>query len=167
MIAPRTAAGFPRINVALWLVVGLLVVGIVGSLFASALAFSHADPTFPEKYHWEGAALDRDFAEATRARELQIRAQLQVLADSQQCRLALATQGAQPADLTLSFVHGTRSDLDRQLRLPRHGEVYETHCAPFPDAHWHLELTDGARTWIVRRELTGEVRQVELSAQGP
>jgi hypothetical protein len=153
------------INGALLLTVGLPVLAIAFSVGASVVAFTRGDTALPEQYHWEGMQLDRDFADAQRASELDVRARLQLRAAGSACRLTLQLDAPLPEALQLNLVHATRRDLDRQVRLSRVGQVYEGQCGPAPDGHWHVELADARREWLVREDVSGSLNGARLSAR--
>jgi hypothetical protein len=132
---------------------------------ASVVAFTRGDTTLPDQYHWEGMQLDRDFADAQRASELDVRAMLQLRAAGSACRLILQLDAPLPETLQLNLVHATRRDLDRRVRLSRVGQVYEGQCGPTPDGHWHVELADARREWLVREDVSGSLNGARLSAR--
>src|ERR1700740_1524060 len=98
------------INGGLVLTIGLPVLAIAFSVGASVVAFTRGDTTLPEQYHWEGMQLDRDFADAQRASELDVRARLQLRAAGSACRLTLQLDAPLPEALQLNLVHATRRD---------------------------------------------------------
>ena len=152
-------------NLALILVVGLPAAAVVGSLTATAIAFAHRDPELPGQYHWEGLRLDHDFATADQAVRLGVQAQLKIQPASGLCRVELQLAGRQPAALSLSLVHGTRPELDRNLLLHPAGAAYVAPCGKLANALWHLELADDAHTWSVRQDVSGSPSEVNLSAR--
>jgi hypothetical protein len=151
------------INGGLLLTIGLPAFAIAFSLGATVVAFTRGDATLPEEYHWEGMQLDRDFADAQRASDLDVRATLQVAGGV--CRLTLQLDTPPPQTLQLSLVHATRPDLDREVRLSRVGQIYEGKCGPTMDGHWHVELADASREWTVRQDWTGALDGARLSAR--
>jgi hypothetical protein len=153
------------INSGLLVTIGLPLFAIVASVGVAVVAFTRGDPTLPDEYHWEGLSLDRDFADARRAADLNVRARLQILQSSGTCRVALKLDAASPPMLTLNLVHATHPDLDRQVRLPRTGADYEGHCGAVPSGHWHLELSDITGSWSVRKDVSGVVDGTDISAR--
>ncbi|HTV53154.1 MAG TPA: FixH family protein [Steroidobacteraceae bacterium] len=143
----------------------ILGVAVVASVAAGTYAALTADPELPAQYHWEGAQYDQDVARAEHAAALGVQAVL-MQAGPQSCRLRLELRGAAPQELHLLLVHATNPALDRRLVLRRHDGTYDGACAGLTSEHYHVELTDAADTWSVRRELTGAVNGLRLIAQG-
>jgi hypothetical protein len=151
------------INGGLLLTIWLPIFAVTFSVGAAIVAFTRGDATLPDEYHWEGMQLDRDFAGAHRAAELDVRAML-ALRDGV-CRLTLQLEGPPPETVLLGLVHATRPDLDQHVRLSRVGQLYEGRCQPSVDGHWHMEIADLAGTWSVRRDWTGSLDGARLSAR--
>jgi len=152
------------INSGLLVTIGLPLFAILGSVGVAVIAFTRGDPTLPDEYHWEGMSLDRDFGDAHRASELQVRAQLRMLSSTGMCQVALNMASAPPAALTLNLVHATHPDLDRHVRLSRVSSTYEGYCGALPSGHWHLELSDTGGSWSVRGDVSGAIDGSSLSA---
>jgi len=153
------------INSGLLVTIGLPLFAIFASVGVAVIAFTRGDPTLPDEYHWEGMSLDRDFADARRAADLNVHATVQTLPATGTCRVTLQLDGPLPSDLTLKLVHATHPDLDRQVRLPRTGAAYEGHCGVVASGHWHLELSDVAGAWSVRKDVLGELDLITIDAR--
>lgn len=153
------------INAGLLVTIGLPLFAIVASVGVAVIAFTRGDPTLPDEYHWEGVSLDRDFADARRATDLNVHATLRTLTATGTCQVTLRLDGSSPSILTLNLVHATHPDLDRQIRLTRQGASYEGHCGIIPSGHWHLELSDPAGNWSVRKDVLGELDNIVVDAR--
>lgn len=153
------------INSGLLVTIGLPLFAILASTGAAVVAFTRGDPTLPDQYHWEGMSLDRDFAAAQHASDLNVHAMLRVSDSAGICRVILQLGAAPPPSLTLNLVHATRPDLDRPVRLSRVGSAYEGYCGAVPAGHWHLELSDATGSWRVRSDVTGTLDGTRLSAR--
>ena len=151
------------INGGLLLTLWLPIFAITFSVGAAIVAFTRGDATLPDEYHWEGMQLERDFAGARRAADLDVRATLQ--SSHGVCRLTLQMDGPPPETLRLSLVHATHPDLDQYVRLSRVGQVYEGRCSPSAQGHWHMEIADAGGTWSVRRDWLGSLDGASLSAR--
>jgi len=152
------------INSGLLVAIGLPLVAILASVGVAVIAFTRGDPTLPDEYHWEGMSLDRDFADAHRASELNVHATLRMLPPAGRCQVALNLGSAPPAALILNLVHATHPELDRHVRLSRVNAAYEGYCGALPSGHWHLELSDTGGNWSVRRDVFGAIDGSSLSA---
>jgi hypothetical protein len=154
-----------RLNGGLILTIGLPLFAIFASVGTTIVAFTHGDSTLPGEYHWEGMQLDHDFADARRAFELNVRATLYVTPSAALCRLAVQLDGVPAEALQLRLIHGTRPDLDREVRLSREGSGYEGQCGALPAGHWHLELADETAAWTVRADVFGALDGTTISAR--
>jgi len=156
------------INSGLILTIALPLFAIGASLGIAVIAFTRGDPTLPDEYHWEGMSLDRDFADARRASDLDVKATLTVLRAEQTCRVSLQLIGTRPSQLRLTLVHGARPELDRQVGLDAVGDAYEGHCGVIPPGQWHLELSDSSRNWSIRQDVSGGLDATRMVARlGP
>jgi hypothetical protein len=153
------------INSGLLVAIGLPLFAIFASVGVAVVAFTRGDPTLPDEYHWEGMSLDRDFADARRAADLNVHATLRMVPSTGTCRLTVQLDGASPPVVTLSLVHATHPDLDRRVRLQRTDAAYEGHCGVVPSGHWHLELSDVAGSWSVREDVVGALDGTNINAR--
>ena len=149
------------INGGLLLTIWLPIFAITFSVGAAIVAFTRGDATLPAEYHWEGMQLDRDFAGARRAADLDVRASLQL--SHGVCRLTLQLNAPPPEALQLRLIHATRPELDQHIPMSRVGQVYEGKCASTADGHWHVEIAGD--TWSVRRDWSGSLDGASLSAR--
>ena len=152
------------INSGLLLTISLPLFAIVASLTTAVVAFTRGDPTLPDEYHWEGLSLDRDFADAQRAADLNVQATLLLSPSDGSCRITLLLRGPSPSALLLNLVHGTQPELDRRVRLTPMGSSYSGHCGAVPSGHWHLELADDAGRWSVRQDVSGSLDSTSIAA---
>jgi hypothetical protein len=143
-------------------------VAVIASFLTLTLAIVRPDGELPEQYHWEGFKLDRDFEQAKRAADLKVRAVLSRTSSDGVCRLNLSMDGSTPDRLSLTLTHATQPSLDRTLALARlaSSNEYESPCAPLPDAHWRVSLTDPKGAWSIRQNVSGGLDGWILSAQG-
>jgi hypothetical protein len=153
------------INSGLLVTIGLPLLAIVASGGVAVIAFTRGDPTLPDEYHWEGMSLDRDFADARRAADLDVRATVATFGSGGRCRVTLRLNGASPSEIMLNLVHATHPELDRKIRLPQSGSGYEGYCGVVPSGHWHVELSDIAGNWSVRKDVAGTVDGAIIAAR--
>ncbi len=153
------------VNGGLLLIVGLPLFAIAASVGTSIVAFTRGDSTLPGDYHWEGMQLDHDFADAQRAFDLDVRANLQMPSTAGICRVLLQINAPLPRALQLSLVHGTQPALDRQVELSRVGSAYEGECGMIPPGHWHVELGEPSGKWRVRQDVSGVLDGTIISAR--
>lgn len=150
-----------RLNPALWAMIGIPAATVVASAFTLGMAYRGAEPELPERYAWEGAALDQDLARATRARDLGLGAAIDLQADGRvvvrltDARDAAASTVTDAGALTLHLTHTTRPALDRSLRLTRGAEprTYVGRWETLPTARWLVQLDDDRGEWRLRGRL--------------
>ena len=154
-----------RINPGLLLTIALPLFAIVASGGVAVIAFTRGDPTLPDEYHWEGLSLDRDFAAARRAADLNVQAVLQLSSADGGCRIALRIADKAPDALVLSLVHGARPELDRQVRLTAVGPYYQGQCGGVPAGLWHVKLANAAASWSVREDVGGSLDNMHITTR--
>jgi len=157
-----------RANPALWAVIGIPAATVVASAVTLMMAYGGAEPELPERYAWEGAALDLDVARAARARALDLGARLEFRDDGRvvlqlvaparadRSSTADAAIGAAPRALTLHLTHATRPALDRSVTLTPAAEVgrFEGRIGgALPAARWLVQLDDDRGGWRLRGRL--------------
>ena len=153
-----------RANPALWAMIGIPLATVVASVFTLWLAYSGAEPELPERYAWEGAALDRDVGRAGRARALGLAATLEI-ADEGRIAVVLDPAAAPPSEgLALHLTHATRPQADRSLRLSRTDTPgrYEGRTERLPAARWLVQLEDERGGWQLRGRLETPANAVRL-----
>jgi hypothetical protein len=138
-------------NPVLWLVIGLPLLAVAGSVTSALLAVGGDDAPLPERYHWEGSQLAADEARLDAAARRGISGRFGFDAATGECRVVL--RGAAPPELHLYLTHGTLARLDQHVLLRRSGDAYVGHCAPLGSGHWWLELADASRSWLIRQRL--------------
>lgn len=158
-----TADSSRRPNAALWVSIAVPAATIVASIITLYVSAIRAEPELPANYHWEGAALDTDIAEAARAKERGVAVQLRLDPDGGiDADLRLHDAAAMPASVDLRLTHATLPALDRQITLRRDADgVYRARTDAIPDGHWLIEL--GVREqWKVRGDLAAGRRSLAL-----
>jgi hypothetical protein len=160
-------------NPALMLAMGLPAVAVLACALTIAITIRNPDAPLPEQYHWEGFQLDRDFSQAARASDLQVRATLSGFGSSGRCEVQLRMAGAAPDVLVLRLAHATRPALDQDVTFERKGSemsanrgvaTYAGECREAPDSHWRLELVDAVNGWAVRQSVRGPIDGIALDA---
>jgi len=155
-----------RINPVALLTIGLLLFAIIASVGTAVLAFSRGDPPLPDQYHWEGDNLDHDFEGSQRATALGLEARLELQPMAGVCHLSLRLKTALPFALDVNLVHGSRPELDRQMRFLRTADPssYVAPCPAVAPGQWHIELKDPDGGWSFRQEWSGTSPVVMMAA---
>jgi uncharacterized protein len=135
-----------------WILMGLPLTAVVGSLVAAWIAFSHVDALVVDNYYKEGLGINRVLAQDETARRLGCHA---TLGQAGHGRLEVTLSGlaGQPATLVLSLIHPVDPTADRRLSLSRSSSGhYVAEVLPSPGVRWQVQLEDSAHQW----RLTGD-----------
>lgn len=154
-VGPAAPRSPPRANPVLWAMIGIPVITVLASAYTLWLAFGGAEPELPQRYAWEGAALEHDAQRAARAEALGIAATLRFETDGRIAVLLDPAPASPGTGLTLHLTHATRTEGDRSLRLEPTGTPgrYEGRLAPLPAARWLVQLEDESAGWRLRGRL--------------
>lgn len=157
----------PRFNATVFLTIALPLFAVLASVGTAIIALSSGDPELPGDYHWEGVKLDRDFAAAHRAEQLQVEAELNLQPAAGMCHLTLRIDGPAPPAVDVALVHASRPALDRHMRFLRTASdtLYSAPCTALPSAGWHVELSDPGATWRFRSDAPAGSDRLLLSAR--
>lgn len=163
-VGPATPRSPSRANPALWAMIGIPAVTVLASAYTLWLAFGGAEPELPERYAWEGAALERDMERAARAEAYGIAVTLEIAADGRITGTLVPAPATPGAALTLHLTHATRSEGDRSVRLEPTGAPgrYAGRLAPLPAARWLVQLEDESAGWQLRGRLETPGTVVQL-----
>lgn len=160
-------------NPVLMLTFALPLIAVIAGVATLMIAVERGDSSLPEQYHSEGLQVDQDFKRAKHAAERQVTALIKNLGSGAACTVELRAQGVLPDSLRVSLTHGSEPARDQHvvfLRVasPHPSEVdsatYLARCNAIPSGHWRLELADSMNTWSIRRNLSGPLDVVALSA---
>lgn len=160
-------------NPVLMLTCALPLAAVIASFVTLMIAVEHGDSSLPEQYHSEGLQVDQDFKRAKHAAERQVTALIEHLGTGDACTVELRAQGALPDSLRVSLTHGSEPARDQRIVFQRVASLhpsqadtatYLARCNAIPAGRWRLELADPMNTWSIRRDLSGPLDVVALSA---
>jgi hypothetical protein len=147
----------------MWLLPGSAVVAGLSTLF---IALRSADRPLPESYHWEGARLDEDFAQARAAAALGVEVEFGIR--DGRCRAIVHGVPHHPAALNVLLANGADASLDRRVRLMRvAADEYHAACAPLAAGKWRVAFADDSGSWSVRAVVGGNLAAISLRARKP
>jgi uncharacterized protein len=157
-----------RANPVFWIMWLLPAAAVVGGFATLFIALRGADRPLPVNYHWEGAHLDRDFAQARLAAVRGIEVTLELQPAAGECRATVRNAPDDPASLTLLLSNVADAGLDRVMLLRRdQAGSYRGACAPLPPGRWRVALESAGGAWAIRAQLTGSPATLELRARDP
>jgi hypothetical protein len=173
---PQPESRKSAFNPALIATIVIPAFAIAASVATVGVAVLYGDRELPEQYHWEGFRLDRDFALAERARELDVRIAFGRIGAGGTCSADLDLRGPASGTLTLRLTHATLPVHDRFVELRRvsaseHGALTHAHyaaaCEALPEGHWRLEISDSQMGWSIRQSVAGTVNGLSIAARRP
>jgi len=138
-----------------WLLMAGPATVLVAGAFTMWIAFSTSDGLVAQDYYKQGMAVNKVLAKEDKAARLGLSAAVEFAADRH--RIAVTLAGAEPAQLSLRFVHGTRSGHDLALRLAHVGPGrYEAAIpAELPPGRWNVNIESPGGDWRLAGEWAG------------
>lgn len=135
-----------------WLLIGLPGIVVIASFVTLAIAIKHADDTVADNYYKQGLAINQELSADVKARELGLRAHVELDATT----LAITLEGnlqAMPTQLTARFIHPVSADRDFAAPLlPDSNGEYRARLAQPIDGRWTLEISQPAEAWRLRAQ---------------
>lgn len=133
-----------------WLLIGLPGIVVIASFVTLTIAVKHADDTVADNYYKDGLAINQELSADVKARELGLRAHVELDATA----LVVVLEGAlapKPNQLTARFIHPVSADRDFAVPLlPDSNGVYRARLSQPIDGRWTLELSETAAAWRLR-----------------
>lgn len=151
-----------------WYLIGLLLLGVLGTGDLIVQAVRHKDPVVVDNYYKEGLAINRTLDQQHTATKLGLRAQAHYDVEDGVLTVHLsAKQKINAESLNMLFVHATLANRDYTVKLVRHsGDVYRAQLKTLrpgnydlmlepEDEVWRLDahLTLPAQNWVLKPEL--------------
>jgi uncharacterized protein len=131
-----------------WILMAPPAVAVLAGIATVWIAVKSADGLVAEDYYRQGLAINRVIAREARARELGIKAQVQM----GEGRIRVRLEGAAPEAVFVQLVHRTRAGYDQRLRLARVADGYQAAMAPLAPGGWRVSIEDPQGNWRIVRE---------------
>lgn len=150
-----------RSNPALWLMIIIPVTTVIASFVTLGLAIRGADAELPKFYATEGSALDTDLALLTTAKQLGVKASLDVdQSGIVRARVQSSSGESFPARLSLILTHVVDASRDQKIELVGTDEagLYTADLDTALEGRWLIQL-DHESVWRLRG-------RVEIPATG-
>ena len=126
-----------------WLLIALPMTTVIASIITARLAIESNDGLVVDDYYKKGMEINLVLERDRNAENLGIKADIQLAPENNTFRILLTGQEAfePPEDISVSFLHSTRSGFDRQMVIKKTGvSLYQ---APLPElvkGRWHIQI---------------------------
>lgn len=137
-----------------WLVILFPLLAIIGGVITAWLAVRSDDGLVADDYYKRGLEINQVLARDHAARDYGLEAQVTLGPDRKHLRLALRgnERFVNPAMVTATFLHPTRSGHDRLVTLSRRGGfIYEGDLPDLASDRWYLQIE--ADDWRILRSI--------------
>jgi hypothetical protein len=150
----------------LWLVLGLPLLAVAGSLTSAFLAAHGADPEITDNIRHDALAVRADPARDRMAAELGVSAELRSSGDLLEVRLNAGRGTPPPARLVVVLARAAGASLDRMLVLQLAADgSYRTHLPPLAAGRWYVEISPPDRLWRLTGDFTDGADHLALPAR--
>jgi hypothetical protein len=149
---PPQASNSPLSNPALWLMIVIPATTVIASFITLGLAIQGADAELPKSYATEGSALDADLALLTTAKQLGVKAFIDVERSGIfRARVQSASGETFPSRLSLTLTHVVDASRDKKVDLVETAEVgvYAGDLDTDLEGRWLVQL-DHESVWRLR-----------------
>jgi len=136
-----------------WFLIALPASAVFGGIATFFLAVHSPNDLVVDDYYKEGLAINQQLELQHAATQLGLagllRSNGKILSLRMDGQAALSTNS-----MVLRFVHATRADLDKEIRLQRQPEgLYTTAMPALPNGNWYLYLQPSDQSWEIRSRL--------------
>jgi hypothetical protein len=141
-----------------WFLIALPGSVVVAGISMVVVANRHADDLVVDSYYKDGLAINRQLEKQARASEIGIDADLLLVDERVQVRLAgEAADTVAPLSLSLRLSHPLEADRDFSVRLERVAPALYVGALPKPAAvNWHWTLEPESELWRLDGSLGAE-----------
>ena len=139
-----------------WYLIGLLLLGVLGTGDLIVEALRHQDPLVVDNYYKEGLAINRTLDQQRAATAMGLQAQARYDAGAGVLTVHLSTRHKVSAtSLKLLFVHATLANRDYTVKLIRQSEdVYRAQLKTLKPGNYDLMLEPEDGVWRLDAHLT-------------
>jgi len=137
-----------------WLLIAFPLTSVILGVVLIVLAVNTSDGLVVDDYYKQGLEINRTLARDARARELALRAEIEISAADNRVSLRLSSspEFQAPARLMLNFHHATRAGEDQAVSMRR--DARGVYTAPRPDlapGRWYVST--GTPEWRLTRAI--------------
>jgi uncharacterized protein len=152
-----------------WILMSGPALVVVAGFVTLSFAMMSQDGLVVDDYYKQGKAINQSLRRDLAAQQLALRAWVDIDQARDRVEIDLAGESSALADsqLAMTFVHATRSGLDRQITLRREGGCYVSALPALPAGKWHLLLEDTAKHWRLQHDITVGVLPVARTLMTP
>lgn len=153
-VEPWYGQGWP------WFLIMFPAIAVVAGIATLVIAARTFDGMVVDDYYKEGQAIVQTIGRVERARELGLRAALEVRSDALELALSATDAANLPERLLVTVAHPTRGGLDQVVIAERANGAYSARLAPLSTGRWLFVIEDESRSWRMdgAAYLPGEMR---------
>lgn len=130
-----------------WFLIALPATAVVAGTITMVIAVRTWDGLVVDDYYKEGKAIVQTIGRTERARELGLKALVQVRSESVRIEVAAADIDNVPGVIRLTIAHPTQGGSDQELVLNGQGGVFEGAVAPLSTGRWLFQIENESRSW--------------------
>jgi uncharacterized protein len=152
-----------------WILMSGPALVVVAGFVTLSFAIMSQDGLVVDDYYKQGKAINQSLRRDLAAQQLALRAWVDIDQARDRVEIDLAGDGSALAgsELTLTFVHATRSGLDRHIALRHERGRYVGALPALPAGKWHTVLEDAAKRWRLQHDITVGVLPVARTLMTP
>jgi uncharacterized protein len=152
-----------------WILMSGPALVVVAGFVTLSFAMIGQDGLVVDDYYKQGKAINQSLRRDLVAQQLALRAWVDIDQARDRVEIDLASEGSALTDsrLKLTFVHATRSGLDRYIALRREGGRYVGALPALPVGKWHVLLEDAAKQWRLQHEIIVGVLPIPRTLMTP
>ncbi len=134
-----------------WALIAIPLLTVIAGVITFYIAYTSENSLVNDDYYKQGLAINTNLNKIELAKKLAIKVRINFDPATNLLSVYLKSNSTLPESLTIDFSHPTIERNDVQLTLARlTSNEYITELSALEQAHWHIKLTDKAKTWLVK-----------------
>ncbi|MCK9258389.1 MAG: FixH family protein [Azoarcus sp.] len=130
-----------------WFLIALPATAVVAGTITMVIAVRTWDGLVVDDYYKEGKAIVQTIERTERARELGLKALVQIRSEAVRIEVSAGDIDNVPGVIHLTIAHPTHGGSDQTLVLNGQGGVFEGAVAPLSTGRWLFQIENESRTW--------------------
>ena len=140
-IKPWYKQGWP------WFLIAFPATAVIAGSITMVIAVRTWDGLVVDDYYKEGKAIVQTIGRTELAKELGLKANVNVRSDSLRIEIAASDIDSVPGAIHLTIAHPTQGGFDQVLTLNGQGGVFEGAIAPLSTGRWLFQIENESRSW--------------------
>lgn len=140
-IKPWYKQGWP------WFLIAFPATAVIAGSITMVIAVRTWDGLVVDDYYKEGKAIVQTIGRTELAKELGLKANVNVRSDSLRIEIAASDIDNVPGSIHLTIAHPTQGGFDQVLSLKGQGGVFEGAIAPLSTGRWLFQIENESRSW--------------------